>query len=183
MFSKLNGTLQLTSYFSTLGTLLIIDISPETWYDMGYIVPALPLIFMATCVLILFLHLSALTEDGHETQFQVNHLSHFLLTLELLPIMLDTASTTGDGRIVIVSSAGHRSGVFDPDNLDGQQSYGRMKFYCHSKLYNVQFVASCITIDIKTFFKFQVMTAYALQRRLQNVGITVSSLHPGFVSG
>ena len=27
----------------------------------------------------------------------------------------------------------------------------------------------------------QVMTAYALQRRLQNVGITVSSLHPGIV--
>jgi len=28
----------------------------------------------------------------------------------------------------------------------------------------------------------QVMTAYALQKRLQNVGITVSSLHPGIVS-
>jgi len=26
------------------------------------------------------------------------------------------------------------------------------------------------------------MTAYALQKRLQNVGITVSSLHPGIVS-
>ena len=26
------------------------------------------------------------------------------------------------------------------------------------------------------------MHGYALQRRLQNVGITVSTLHPGFVS-
>ena len=34
------------------------------------------------------------------------------------------------------------------------------------------FVSNCVV---------QVMTGYALQRRLQNVGITVSSLHPGMV--
>ena len=185
MFSKLNGTLQLMWYFSTLATFVDNWYQPRNLVRYGIYCTSFAFdLFGYLCKIILFLHLSALTEDGHETQFQVNHLSHFLLTLELLPIMLDTASTTGDGRIVIVSSAGHRSGVFDPDNLDGQQSYGRMKFYCHSKLYNVQFVASCITIDMRNIiFKFQVMTAYALQRRLQNVGITVSSLHPGFVSG
>ena len=61
-------------------------------------------------------------EDGHEIQFQVNHLSHMLLTLELLPIIQDTARSTGDGRIVFISSVAHDSGVFDPDNLEGQQS-------------------------------------------------------------
>ena len=68
----------------------------------------------------------------------MNHLSHLLLTLELLPIMRDTASSTGDGRIVIVSSVGHKSGEFNPSNMEGQQSYGRMNFYCNSKLYNVR---------------------------------------------
>ena len=67
----------------------------------------------------------------------MNHLSHLLLTLELLPIMLDTASSTGDGRIVIVSSDGHKWGQLNPDNLEGQLSYSGFKFYCNSKLYNV----------------------------------------------
>ena len=80
---------------------------------------------------------AAHTVDGHEIQFQVNHLGHMLLTLELLPIIRDTARSTGDGRIVFVSSKGHESGVFNPDNLEGQHSYGGLKFYCHSKLYNV----------------------------------------------
>ena len=80
---------------------------------------------------------AALTEDGHETQFQVNHLSHLLLTLELLPIMLDTASSTGDGRIVNLTSYVHSSGVVNPENMDGQKTYGRYMFYCNSKLYNV----------------------------------------------
>ena len=80
---------------------------------------------------------AALTEDGHETHFQVNHLSHLLLTLELLPIMLDTAGSTGDGRIVIVSSSAHKWGELNPSNMEGQQSYVRRIFYGNSKLYNV----------------------------------------------
>ena len=78
-----------------------------------------------------------MTEDGNELHFQVNYLSHFLLTLELLPIMLDTATSTGDCRIVIVSSVGLFNGQFVPDNMNGEQSYGRFAFYCHSKLYKV----------------------------------------------
>ena len=55
--------------------------------------------------------------------------------------MLDTASTTGDGRIVIVSSVGHNNRIFDPENLEGDRSYGDFEFYGRSKLYNVIFVA------------------------------------------
>jgi NAD(P)-dependent dehydrogenase (short-subunit alcohol dehydrogenase family) len=33
-----------------------------------------------------------LTEDGIETQFQTNHLSHFLFTRELVPLMEKTAA-------------------------------------------------------------------------------------------
>ena len=80
---------------------------------------------------------TALAVDGHEIQFQVNHLSHMLLTLELLPIIRDTAHSTGDGRIVFLSSIGHTWGIFESENLDGQQSYGPMKCYSNSKLFNV----------------------------------------------
>ena len=127
---------------------------------------------------------SGLTEDGNEIHFQVNHLSHFLLTLELLPLLLDSASQTGDSRVVILSSTGHTSGVFDPTNMNGERDYGRMKVYCNTKLYNV-----CLAKHFVVLFKYflflfdhvQVMHGFALQRRLKNVGITVSSVHPGFV--
>ena len=79
----------------------------------------------------------ATTEDGNELHFQVNYLGHFLLTLELLPIILDTATSTGDCRIVIVSSSGFFSGQFVPDNMNAEQSYGRIASYNNSKLYNV----------------------------------------------
>jgi len=47
-------------------------------------------------------------------------------------------STEGDKRIVFVSSlAAKVNGVWDPNNLQGDSGYGRMKFYGNSKLYNV----------------------------------------------
>ena len=84
-----------------------------------------------------------MTEDGNETHLQVNHLSHFLLTLELLPTILDTAARTGDCRIVILSSSGHKNGVFDPANLNGEKGYGSLVFYQHSKLFNVCLIIAC----------------------------------------
>ena len=90
---------------------------------------------------------------------------------------------SGDGRIVLVSSLWHNQGTFDPANMNGEVSYGRVKFYGNSKLYNVG------TLLFFFFFFFfhcsvtlQVMMAYALQRRLGGANITVSSLHPGAVS-
>ena len=85
----------------------------------------------------LFYVFAAHTVDGHEIQFQVNHLGHMLLTLELLPIIRDTARSTGDGRIVFVSSLAQSYGAFEPDNLDGQQSYSALKLYNNAKLFNV----------------------------------------------
>ena len=79
-----------------------------------------------------------MTEDGYEAQFQVNHLSHLLITLELLPIMITTASHCGDCRIVMVSADDHTNGSFVPGNMNAEQSYNRLKFYCNSKLYSVR---------------------------------------------
>ena len=69
--------------------------------------------------------------------FQVNHLSHFLLTLELLPLLEATARETGDARVVFVSSNTHSWATWEPDNLNAERDYGRMKAYPKSKLYNV----------------------------------------------
>ena len=104
----------------------------------------------------------AKTVDGYEMQYQVNYLGHFLLTLELLPVVVETARSQGDVRIVNVSSAAHGWGTLDPNNMNGEVSYSRTAFYGNSKLYNI-------------------MVSYALQRRLNGAGVTVSSLHPGTV--
>ena len=83
---------------------------------------------------------TVITDDGYETHYQVNHLSPFLLTLELLPIILDTAHSCGDARIVMLSSLGHKYGVFNPENMNGERNFGSVGFYSHSKLYNVSHV-------------------------------------------
>ncbi|KAM0787492.1 hypothetical protein ACM66B_003565 [Microbotryomycetes sp. NB124-2] len=49
-----------------------------------------------------------LTEDGVEQQFQVNHLSHWLLTQILMPLLERTAQQTGHpSRVVNLSSFAH----------------------------------------------------------------------------
>ena len=89
----------------------------------------------------------------------------------------------GDCRIVFVSSLGHVVAEWNPDNVNGQLSYGPLKFYDNSKLYNASFENEQYSLLQVYMYVFpQVMTAYALQRRLPNKGITVSSLHPGVVS-
>ncbi|XP_078000563.1 retinol dehydrogenase 12-like [Glandiceps talaboti] len=102
---------------------------------------------------------SAKTEDGYESQFQVNYLSHFLLTIQFLPLL----KSSGPGcRVINVSSMAHSSGQFEEDNLQGERSYNRLYFYGHSKL-------------------FQVMSMFSFQRRLEGSGVSVISVHPGGV--
>ncbi|CAB9527086.1 Uncharacterized oxidoreductase C736.13 [Seminavis robusta] len=48
------------------------------------------------------------TKDGYDTQMQTNHLSHFLLTAELFPLLEAEAKANGDARIV-----NHSSGARD----------------------------------------------------------------------
>ncbi len=92
--------------------------------------------------------------DGHELTFAVNHLSHFLLTGLLLPLLRESAPS----RIVNVASAGQSPIDFDDPMLE--RGYDAMKAYSRSKL-------------------AQVVFTFELAGRLQgDTGVTVNALHP-----
>ncbi len=99
------------------------------------------------------------TKQGHELQFGVNHLGHFALT----GLLLDRLARSGDARVVTVSSSLHKRGRIHFDDLQGENDYGRGKFYSQSKLANVVF-------------------ALELHRRLRANGVPIRSVlaHPGY---
>ena len=71
----------------------------------------------------------SVTEDGLEQQMQVNHLSHFLLTLLLEPKLKTAATQPGsDVRIVNVSCSSHQLDTLDVDDsnfgLPSKKSFG-----------------------------------------------------------
>ena len=101
----------------------------------------------------------SVTPDGFETTFQVDYLSHFLLTNLLLGVLEKSAPS----RIVNVSSASHYRGHLNFDDLQMKKGYGVMKAYSKAKL-------------------AQVLFTYELSRRLKGTGVTVNSLHPGAVA-
>merc|ERR1740129_511028 len=43
------------------------------------------------------------TQDGCDVQMQTNHLSHFLLTAEVWPLLEEAANHKGEARVVILS--------------------------------------------------------------------------------
>jgi NAD(P)-dependent dehydrogenase (short-subunit alcohol dehydrogenase family) len=98
------------------------------------------------------------TADGFELQFGVNHLGHFALTGQLLPMLKDRAGA----RVVNVSSLAHRAGHINYDDLHAEKSYSRMERYQMSKFANILFT-------------------YELQRRLDAAGSPALSVacHPG----
>ena len=99
-----------------------------------------------------------LTPDGLETTFQVNYLSHFLLT----HLLLDVPKASAPSRIVNISSDAHTSGHMNFDDLQFERGYSGWKSYCQSKL-------------------AQILFTYELAERLKGTGVTVNCLHPGAV--
>ena len=79
------------------------------------------------------------TVQGYEKQFGVNHVGHFLLTMELMGKL----KATEKSRIVNVSSQAHTMGSnkIDFDDLQNEKSYGGngWEAYSKSKLSNVYF--------------------------------------------
>lgn len=75
------------------------------------------------------------TKQGFETQFGVNHLGHFALTLRLLPLLLKAEAP----RVVALGSIAHLSGRIALDDLQSEKKYGAWEAYNQSKLANVMF--------------------------------------------
>ncbi|MCJ1296597.1 hypothetical protein MMC34_008163 [Xylographa carneopallida] len=90
---------------------------------------------------------AALTKDGFEYHFGINHLAHALMVKMLLPLLRKTASQKGDARVVFMSSNGFRwtpSGGIVFKDLRTPQDYafaGRWRRYGQSKLANVVYAA------------------------------------------
>jgi retinol dehydrogenase 12 len=104
----------------------------------------------------------AVTKDGIEEQFQVNHLSHFLLTHHLLSNLV-----AAKGRVVNLSSRAHmRWNAPLSTDLDfyRKQQFEPWICYGRSKLANILFAVSL-----------------ASRFPLKDCGVTFNSLHPGVV--
>ena len=79
-----------------------------------------------------FFHEKNLTKDGLEQTFQVNHLSQFLLTYKLLPIIQEVEGS----KLLNVTSMIHSSTI-DFENLQGETNYSGSGAYSLSKLMNI----------------------------------------------
>ena len=97
------------------------------------------------------------TPEGHELHFQVNYLSHFLLSYLLLPRLKATAEETGDARIIQVASIAQSP--IDFDDLMLTRNGAHVRGYGQSKL-------------------AQILLARDLGEALVGSNMTVVSLHP-----
>jgi NAD(P)-dependent dehydrogenase (short-subunit alcohol dehydrogenase family) len=117
-----------------------------------------PRLDVLVCNAGVFLPERTLTEDGFETTYQVNYLSHFLLT----KLLLGELEKSEQGRIVNLSSSVHTMARFDPENLQSEKKFSVMGTYAASKL-------------------FMLMFTEELAKRLAATRITANAVHPGIV--
>jgi NAD(P)-dependent dehydrogenase (short-subunit alcohol dehydrogenase family) len=95
------------------------------------------------------------TADGFETQLGTNHLGHFVLVNRIASLIAP------GGRLVNVSSAGHRYADVDLDDPNFERTpYDPMIAYGRSKTANILF-------------------AVELDRRHRGRGVRATALHPG----
>ncbi|KAF2727426.1 NAD(P)-binding protein [Polyplosphaeria fusca] len=102
----------------------------------------------------------ALSPDGIESQFATNHIGHFLFTNLLMDKIV-----AAKGRIVNLSSAGHRFGPvrFEDWNFKDGTEYQPDAAYGQAKSANI-------------------LHAISLAEKLQSKGVTAYSVHPGGIA-
>lgn len=111
---------------------------------------------------------NSLTEDGFETQYQVNHLGHALLELLLIPKLKQSATSSEPARIVVVTSSLALNGVVQ--DLDFIKRHSPLENYKRTDCYRNSKLASLI---------FSQKLASKLVAK--NLPITVLLASPGFV--
>jgi protochlorophyllide reductase len=77
------------------------------------------------------------TADGFETVFGVNHLGPFALTAHLRPLIEKTPGS----RVAAMSSAVHRIGRINFDDIMAEREFKPLRAYAQSKLANLLFTA------------------------------------------
>ena len=97
-----------------------------------------------------------LNSQGYEIQFAVNHLSHMLLTLKLIPLL----EKIKNSRIVTVTSLAQFFGKVGWKNLKAENYYNKQESYATSKLANIMF-------------------ALELSNKLEEKDILSLAAHPG----
>ncbi|HTO99999.1 MAG TPA: SDR family NAD(P)-dependent oxidoreductase [Anaerolineales bacterium] len=75
------------------------------------------------------------TPEGFDMQWAVNHLAPFLLTRELLPLLMAAPR----GRVVTVSSGSHYNTRLNWDDIQLRRHYNPLRAYNQTKLANVLF--------------------------------------------
>lgn len=130
------------------------------------------------------------TQDGFDVQMQTNHLSHFLLTAELMPLLEKAADTTGDARIVNHSSIARmspskelkpeylekRGGSLGGDGASFFFAGARWKRYNQTKLANAAFTAALHDKLKKKGSKVKALVAHP---GLANTELQVTSVKDG----
>ena len=97
-----------------------------------------------------------LNSQGYEIQFAVNHLSHMLLTLKLIPLL----EKIKNSRIVTITSLAQFFGKVGWKNLKAEDYYNKQESYATSKLANIMF-------------------ALELSQKLKEKNILSLAAHPG----
>lgn len=104
-----------------------------------------------------------LTNEGFETQFAVNHLSHFLIT-ELMMPMLEKSDSP---KVLTTSSNSHYGAKIDFDNLMLNKNYNQLRAYKRTKLMNVLF-----TYELNKRYQYvHNFAAYAVDPALVNTSM------------
>ncbi|WP_448702715.1 SDR family oxidoreductase [Mucilaginibacter sp. AW1-3] len=110
-----------------------------------------------------------LSKDGFEMTFASNHLGHFLLTMNLMPLL-----QKGKARVINVSSDAHKTAKVNFDDLQFEKDYSSMRAYGNAKLFNIYFTRS-----LAERFAVKNVTAYSLHPGVVNTGF--GSRSTGFV--
>ena len=105
----------------------------------------------------------AMTRDGLERTFALNHLAPVHLGVRLLPSLLAAAGPAGPARLITISSRAHQGGRLDLDDLQGARRYSGWAAYAASKLGNILFTR-------------------ALASRVESRCLCVHAVHPGLVA-
>eukprot|EP01098_Paradermamoeba_levis_P003761 TRINITY_DN1670_c0_g1_i2.p1 TRINITY_DN1670_c0_g1~~TRINITY_DN1670_c0_g1_i2.p1 ORF type:complete len:190 (-),score=31.90 TRINITY_DN1670_c0_g1_i2:55-624(-) len=109
------------------------------------------------------------TEDGFESQWQVNHLGHFLLT----NLLLDKLKSSAPSRIINLTSRAHfrfqKPIPYEELSNETEATYERWEAYGRSKLANI-------------LFTYELHKQLNGENRDASKGVAVFAVHPGLVA-